>query len=627
MPAVKRFELCAGCRKDKDGLVQLKKLFEDTITTSSDLIAYLGYNRLSADVIQQFFALPASNKDVVQYIYKDGLRQLICLECYEGPDWDDYLYTHAFEAILNVGELDSQTFKTISMDLCREAKATLEDFLSNEWYVCFPLAQILHDSDLFVEFASSPEYQELDRKMLRNALSPLLKFEGHWSDENECFSGAAGVAIFDNVKSALAILDKPTRKATRSKSPSLNVKQKPEPKVADAFTVLASSKSVDNRTSAAQDKDIPLKWLKLLSKDKSETVRNAIAGNPQATPAILKVLARDRSEYVVSAVASNTRTAAVTLNALASAQSESIRSSVAGNEKVPVQILQLLAKDKSIDVRTAVARHERTPPRLLVALARDKDEYVRQGVAENPKAPVELLEALSREQGEEGSICRSQVASNPSTPLRILRRLWGDSDEFVRRMVAQNISISKGFLLEILEQSQNLKRNRTTFVSAIAGNRKTPADVLVVLSQDKDKLIRAAVAGNPRTPVVVLIALSQDKDKWVRRVVAENTNTPLDTLRVLARERLPRSEYSGTDVRAAVAGNPSCPVDLLESLAKDKSWWIRVGVAGNPSTNAETLMLLAQDNEGIVRANVSAHDSATPEIKALVYSFKIPISD
>ena len=49
MPAVKRFESCARCRKDKDGLVQLKNLFEDTITTSSDLIAYLRYNRSAND--------------------------------------------------------------------------------------------------------------------------------------------------------------------------------------------------------------------------------------------------------------------------------------------------------------------------------------------------------------------------------------------------------------------------------------------------------------------------------------------------------------------------------------------------------------------------------------------------
>ena len=134
--------------------------------------------------------------------------------------------------------------------------------------------------------------------------------------------------------------------------------------------------------------------------------------------------------------------------------------------------------------------------------------------------------------------------------------------------------------------------------------------------------------GNRKTPADVLVVLSQDKDKWVRRVVAENTNTPQDTLRVLALERLPRGEYSsGTNVRAAVAGNPRCPVDLLESLAKDKSAEIRRCVAGNPSANAESLALLAQDNDSSVRGNVSTNESATIEIRALAASLKFPVSD
>ena len=601
MPAVKRFESCARCRKDGEGLAKLKSFFEEASVSSADLISYLKQTTIPNDVVEEFLALPATDKKLVQYIYKAGLYALSCMDCEISPTRQDYMYSAAFEASLNVGELDSQTYKAMSTELIGEAKETLKEFQSNEWYVTFPLAQILNDSDAFHEFASAPQYQEVDRKRLRNALSLLLKFEGHWDDEGACGSGDAGVAIFENVKSALAILDKPTRKVKTGQSTSRNVQQKPEPKISDAFTVLASSKSVDNRTLAAEDKDISLKWLKLLSKDKSESVRNAIAGNPQATPALLKVLARDRSEYVIRAVALNPSTPAATLKALASANSEDIRYSVVCNEKVPVQILQLLAKDDSVSVRAAVASNERTPAKLLVALAHDSEDNVRQGVAENPKAPVEILEALTHEQGEVGTILRFKVAYNPSTPQRILRRLWQDSDDYVRICVAQNVSISKDFLLEILDQSQKLKRNRTTYISAIAGNRKTPIDVLVVLAKDKDK--------------------------WVRRVVAENTNTPQDTLRVLARERLPRSEYSGANVRAAVANNQSCPVDLLESLAKDKSAEIRRCVAGNPSANAKTLMLLAQDNEGLVRANVSANDSATPEIKALVYSFKFPISD
>lgn len=130
MPAVKRSYSCAGCRKDKDELAQLKKLFEDTSTKSSDLIAYLKQSPLCVDVIQEFFALPATDNKVVQYVYKTDLMELICTDCpvliedYYGPD---YIYINAFEAsLVNAGELDNQTFKAISMALCRGAKDTLE---------------------------------------------------------------------------------------------------------------------------------------------------------------------------------------------------------------------------------------------------------------------------------------------------------------------------------------------------------------------------------------------------------------------------------------------------------------------------------------------------------------------
>jgi len=604
MPAVKRFELCAGCRNDKDGLAQLKRLFEDTSTTSSDLIAYLKQSPLRFDVIQQFFALPATDNKVVYQVYRTGLSELICTDCLVLMEnyRADYVYIHAFEAsLVDTGELDNQTFKAISLDLSRGAKATLEEFRSNEWFVPEAFAQILNDPGVFNEFASDAEFEEVDRKRLRNALGSLLKFEGHWDDDGECLSGDAGANIFYNVKSALAILDKPTRKAKKSKLTSLNFKQKPEPKVADAFTVLATSKSVDDRTLVASEMSISLYWLKVLSKDKSEYVRHAIAGNLQATPAILKVLGRDKSEYVVTAVGSNPSTPAVTLRTLARARSEDIRQSVACNEKVPVQILRLLAKDDWASVRAAVARQEKTPKPLLMVLSRDSEEDVRNGVAGNPQAPSELLESLSR---EDGFFIRWTVASNPSTPMRILRRLWRDEGEDwnVRTSVAENPSISKNFLLEILDESKKLKRNRSRYVSAIAGNRKTPVDVLVVLAKDKDK--------------------------WVRTVVAENTNTPQETLRVLALERLPKGKYiTETNVRAAVAGNPLCPVDLLESLAKDKSAGIRWRVAGNPSTNAETLMLLARDSDEDVRGAVQSNASATLEIKVLANTFKFPISD
>ena len=69
---------------------------------------------------------------------------------------------------------------------------------------------------VFENFASDPEFQEVDRKRLKNSLKPMLKFEGLEEDE-ECSTGEGGLEIFDNVKSAVAILEKPVRVSKASR--------------------------------------------------------------------------------------------------------------------------------------------------------------------------------------------------------------------------------------------------------------------------------------------------------------------------------------------------------------------------------------------------------------------------
>jgi hypothetical protein len=51
--------------------------------------------------------------------------------------------------------------------------------------------------------------------------------------------------------------------------------------------------------------------------------------------------------------------------------------------------------------------------------------------------------------------------------------------------------------------------------------------MLMALSKDKSKLVRAAVAENPNTPLALLIALSGDEEPWVRQAVAKNQQNGL----------------------------------------------------------------------------------------------------
>ena len=60
----------------------------------------------------------------------------------------------------------------------------------------------------------------------------------------------------------------------------------------------------------------------------------------------------------------------------------------------------------------------------------------------------------------------------------------------------------------------------------VAKNPFTPPDVLRVLSQDKEWLVRWNVAENPSTPSDILAFLSHDMDSWVRLSALSNPSTP-----------------------------------------------------------------------------------------------------
>ncbi len=57
---------------------------------------------------------------------------------------------------------------------------------------------------------------------------------------------------------------------------------------------------------------------------------------------------------------------------------------------------------------------------------------------------------------------------------------------------------------------------------ALALNPNTPQDILITLSQDKDKDVRCRVAKNPNTPNEILQELSNDKNNEVRQFALKN---------------------------------------------------------------------------------------------------------
>ncbi|GHU63506.1 hypothetical protein AGMMS49983_07110 [Clostridia bacterium] len=106
-----------------------------------------------------------------------------------------------------------------------------------------------------------------------------------------------------------------------------------------------------------------------------------------------------------------------------------------------------------------------------------------------------------------------------------------------------------------------LKVTDITILKSYAKHRKTPPDVLLVLSNHENSEVRLAVAKNASTPPEILNTLSSEL--YLTKYVAANTNTSPATLaRIIALED--SSDYNGDyeQVTAALA-NPNTPLQTI----------------------------------------------------------------
>lgn len=115
-----------------------------------------------------------------------------------------------------------------------------------------------------------------------------------------------------------------------------------------------------------------------------------------------------------------------------------------------VELLRELSTNQAdMGARWAVAKNPHTPQDVLVTLASDEINLVRALVATNPATPPSILEKLFSDE----KIVRDGLSGNPSTPIKILKILANDADKMVRMRLAENTSVSKELLQELMSDS------------------------------------------------------------------------------------------------------------------------------------------------------------------------------
>jgi len=150
----------------------------------------------------------------------------------------------------------------------------------------------------------------------------------------------------------------------------------------------------------------------------------------------------------------------------------------------------------------------------------------------------------------------------------------------------------------------------------VAWNKCTSDYILRQLSRDEVQWVREAVAGNGRSPGDILIGLANDRDGFVRAAVALNERTPTEILDDLAADEMMDYDYTLNKnrylVKEAVARNPKVAHETLWALSSDGDEHVRASAASNPGIKPDLLAKLSKDPSWLVRDRI-ARNEATPE--------------
>jgi hypothetical protein len=191
-------------------------------------------------------------------------------------------------------------------------------------------------------------------------------------------------------------------------------------------------------------------------------------------------------------------------------------------------------------------------------------------------------------------------------------------DKFVLGAIAQNTAADASLLDEIARlEDPSLHRKMGSLFPVLGGNQRGLAvmrllarhenvstQTLVRLARSSDAYVLSDVAGNSKTPVEVLRSLHARGGYLVEWGLARNPRTPSDVLHDLAARE---NQYT----RGTVAGNPGTPSEDLELLARDSVWHVRRSVAANPQAPRDLLERLAADPDPQV-ARTAAHRLTRP---------------
>lgn len=278
-----------------------------------------------------------------------------------------------------------------------------------------------------------------------------------------------------------------------------------------------------------------------------------------------------------------------------------------------------LKPDISHDELVFIANDSDTSPEILREIYTDyydSGEDVIYALAANPSTPPDILEDLSNY--EDGYEVREAVALNPNTSLDTLRKMVANEQDYdVLRELAGNKNLTLDLIETLYDEfSKEDSSGASEIIAAIAKRSDITAELIKEMAASDYIRVRAAIAGNEKTPPDILYALYKEASHYrvdvssIYHSLAKNKNLPSK----LALWLVNSGSYG---ILSTLATNISLGPEVLDSIADKRDSHSLKYIVQHPNTSRETLVKILNSSYGNnLRRFILKHPNSTDEMKA-----------
>nr|WP_210403390.1 AAA family ATPase [Aeromonas veronii] len=415
-----------------------------------------------------------------------------------------------------------------------------------------------------------------------------------------------------------------------------------------AQLLLAQDSQIEVRKSLAGHPAIAYEALQYLVND-VEAVQVPLAGNRHLNSDLLQIsLARNKSENVREALAGNSQLCSEAQTILVKDASASVREALAGNESAVADIVRILMRDENEDVRERLIRwRDSVLPSVQRHLACDPQVEIRKRLASIKGLRDEIQHRLCYDVPEVQQELASNVCIAATTQQYLLDKGCAD----ISLILARNTSLIEPLQTKLADNSnmeilialagntglselvaEKLLGNAEEVQLVLAENRHLSESQYFQLFRNGSEQVRAALAGNSAIAEALMIHINtyESAQKPMAKPVTIG-NCIVSEAWPVSKVKLTLARNKGlpTNVQATMMAEENAPVELLQVLASNRSLSetvqqelathkdnrVRETLAANENISSETICKLANDHAAMVRSTLITNRWLAPKIQ------------